>query len=77
MTIAGHSFPSDDPDAACSCGMTWASIAETTASQIGEEGIAHVGRLNSVEFEQIVAERTRRALRADAIWDAVRGVAAL
>jgi hypothetical protein len=74
-SIAGHTFD-DSPDAICTCGRTWAEIADTTEDQVGAGGIAHTMHLTKQEWEQIVAERERRSARASAIWEAVCGVAA-
>ncbi len=74
--VAGHLFETDHPDACCTCGISWSSIADTTRDMIGEHGVAHTAHLTSHEYEEIVTERNRRQELAARIWAAVAGVAA-
>ena len=69
LVVAGHSF---DLSGRCSCGRKWTQIMDTTADQIGEDGVAHIGKLTATEFESIV---THREYERNWIWSALIGVA--
>ena len=51
--IAGHTFE----NGACVCGRKWVDIRNCALSDIGEEGIAHSGRLTTHELVQIESTR--------------------
>ena len=74
--IAGHNFTVGPLSNRCSntrfidgverqCGRNLVDILNTTEEDIGKDGIACVGALNSSEYEQIKAERER-------IWNTMR-----
>lgn len=69
MIIAGHMFHSGR----CSCGLAWVDIRNTDIDEVGQEGIAHTGRLSGHEFEQIREMRDAENAR---IADAMGAVAA-
>ena len=53
VVIAGHQFIYGR----CDCGLAWLDIRNTRQSDVGEEGIAHRGRLTEHEYEEIEAVR--------------------
>lgn len=57
MVIAGHEFkPFEDR---CSCGKRLIDLMDVTRDDIGKHGIAHIGVLHGVEFDQIEAYKER------------------
>jgi hypothetical protein len=74
--IAGHSFEDSPSGRRCiatdcngkTCFMSWLSIRDATAADLGSPGIAHVGNLNDAELASIVEERAREEA---AVWSAV------
>jgi hypothetical protein len=74
--IAGHIFePPDSPEARCiECGRWWADVEHVTRDDIGKNGIAQIGTMNTTEYDQIDAERTRRAELKERAWAATVGV---
>lgn len=68
--IAGHEF--DSLDRCRTCPRTWFQIMHVTVDQIGEEGIAHIGKLNLSEYQSI---EDRRARERAWIWDVTIGLA--
>lgn len=53
---AGHSFV----NGLCSCGREWVDIMHCTRAEVGQEGIAHTGKLNTSEADQIVAMKAKQ-----------------
>ncbi len=54
-SAAGHTFE----NGVCVCGRKWVDIRNCSTSDIGEEGIAHMGRLTTNELIQIETLRTK------------------
>lgn len=52
--VAGHQFY---PAGTCHCNRRWVDIRNTTRAEIGQEGIAHYGKLTMNECEQIERKR--------------------
>lgn len=51
---AGHAF---ENGVRCQCGRYWLDIRNTQRSEIGQDGIAHIGKLNEVEYLSIERRR--------------------
>jgi hypothetical protein len=74
--IAGHSFAETCSGRRCistdcngrTCFMSWLSIRDATALDLGSPGIAHTGNLNDDELASIVEERAREEA---AVWEAI------
>lgn len=66
--IAGHEFP-DTVDAVCikpkpdgsPCNRTWADLEAATEDAIGQPELSHVPNLTLNEWDEIQAEKQRRA----------------
>lgn len=78
MGEAGHNW---DADGRCEliiaatgnpCGRKWIDIMSTKRTDIGQDGIAHIGTLNEAEYDQIAK---RAALEIARYTDATSGVA--
>lgn len=79
--VAGHEFP-DTVDAVCQrtlpngqqCCRTWAEIEHTTREQVNDDGIAHISQLTLGEFDEIQAEKKRRAEQRERAWAAIADI---
>jgi hypothetical protein len=74
--IAGHCFEDTPSGRRCistdcngkTCFMSWLSIRDATAADLGLLNIAHTGALNDAELASIVEERAREEA---AVWEAI------
>lgn len=85
MTIAGHSFDSNDVctapthttvdgvAVAHACGKRWTDIMHCDESCVGQVGWAHTADLRDYELKEIVKERERRERLYEAATKGVSG----
>jgi hypothetical protein len=86
-SIAGHTFEGVGSDQCCTatvvrdgatveCGRFWTEIEHCGPDDLGKPDRAHVGALNQIELDQIVAKRDAEAKQRQRIVDATNCVSA-
>ena len=86
-TVAGHTFEGVGSDQCCTatvvrdgekvvCGRFWTEIEYCGPDDLGKPDRAHVGALNQIELDQIVAKREAEAKQRQRIADATDSVSA-
>lgn len=68
--IAGHDFGTSG---ACGCGIRWVDIRNTVRDAVGQEGIAHMGKLSDYEYAEIAAKRDAEDAALAAAMEGIRG----